>query len=460
MVRETNDSSTEKIADYFLSSPNKTKEDLFFRPDLLNSFIPHPILDFFKILLQEGFLPTIVGGAVRDLFLYGGFGEDFDIEIRPSLKSAPAELSSSFNKLGGLLEKKYGLTLEKLAFGVLKVTLNKGRVVELCPPRIDKYPPGHVFGHSEFEAEIVLDAPYFESFRRRDLSINAMGIEVSEADSQFRFKFIDPFGGLNDFKAMTLRHISEDFFKDPVRLLRLVRFHLKTNFKLHDSIKDKIIFFNLEKCSLHYFFKEAYKSDFFSFQKTFFTWVDKFGIKVSSDVAKLSFLSDFPSSHLKDQVKESLTSDREIILFLIFHSSHQFSTSQIDFLKEKLHFKQSEFLRLCSLRDYLENSSKFSIESITDKISNLSWEEIKEEREWQFTYEFYNVLKKIDSFDFIFLSIVNEKLFKAYNLWSVLFLNLMSFEARDELEKNLNTVEEKFRGSYRLFFLLKEKITQ
>lgn len=70
-----------------------------------------------------------------------------------------------------------------------------------------------------------------EDLARRDLTINAMAIEVNGLfDCGFKQgKFdardiIDPYGGLADIKQKKLRHVSIAFTEDPVRVLRLARF--------------------------------------------------------------------------------------------------------------------------------------------------------------------------------------------------------------------------------------------
>lgn len=70
-----------------------------------------------------------------------------------------------------------------------------------------------------------------EDLVRRDLTINAMAIEVNGLfDCGFkRGKFdaddiIDPYGGLADIEQKKLRHVSIAFVEDPVRVLRLARF--------------------------------------------------------------------------------------------------------------------------------------------------------------------------------------------------------------------------------------------
>lgn len=59
-----------------------------------------------------------------------------------------------------------------------------------------------------------------EDLRRRDLTINAI---AQTHDG----KIIDPWGGLRDLEQKLLRHVSEAFVEDPVRILRVARFHAR-----------------------------------------------------------------------------------------------------------------------------------------------------------------------------------------------------------------------------------------
>lgn len=56
-----------------------------------------------------------------------------------------------------------------------------------------------------------------DDLRRRDLTINA----IAQAEDG---TLVDPHGGRRDLEARVLRHVSEAFAEDPVRLLRLARF--------------------------------------------------------------------------------------------------------------------------------------------------------------------------------------------------------------------------------------------
>src|SRR4051812_3029504 len=72
-------------------------------------------------------------------------------------------------------------------------------------------------GYKGFTVHASPEVTLEEDLRRRDLTINAM---ARAADGTL----VDPFGGRADLDARVLRHVSEAFVEDPVRVLRLARF--------------------------------------------------------------------------------------------------------------------------------------------------------------------------------------------------------------------------------------------
>ncbi|MBC8026241.1 MAG: multifunctional CCA addition/repair protein [Steroidobacteraceae bacterium] len=72
-------------------------------------------------------------------------------------------------------------------------------------------------GYRGFATESSPDVKLEDDLRRRDLTINAMAED--EAGN-----VIDPYGGRRDLDARLLRHVSEAFVEDPVRILRVARF--------------------------------------------------------------------------------------------------------------------------------------------------------------------------------------------------------------------------------------------
>ena len=56
-----------------------------------------------------------------------------------------------------------------------------------------------------------------EDLQRRDLTINAIAKDQDD-------NLVDPYGGVDDIKRRVLRHVSEAFGEDPVRILRVAKF--------------------------------------------------------------------------------------------------------------------------------------------------------------------------------------------------------------------------------------------
>jgi tRNA nucleotidyltransferase (CCA-adding enzyme) len=76
-----------------------------------------------------------------------------------------------------------------------------------------KVAPGYRGFTTEFSPEVTLE----EDLKRRDLTLNAMAEDVDG-------HIIDPFHGQRDIDRRVLRHVSDAFVEDPVRVLRAARF--------------------------------------------------------------------------------------------------------------------------------------------------------------------------------------------------------------------------------------------
>jgi tRNA nucleotidyltransferase (CCA-adding enzyme) len=72
-------------------------------------------------------------------------------------------------------------------------------------------------GYRGFTTQFAPDVTLEDDLKRRDLTINAMA-ETPTGE------IIDPYGGRRDLEARLLRHVSEAFVEDPVRILRVARF--------------------------------------------------------------------------------------------------------------------------------------------------------------------------------------------------------------------------------------------
>lgn len=156
------------------------------------------IQDIVNEISKAGGKAILVGGAVRDLLLEIPI-KDLDIEVH----------SLTTNVLEKILKSFGPVSLVGKSFGVLKL---HGLDIDWSLPRADS---------SGRKPHVEID-PYMsikEAFRRRDLTINAMGIDVITK------KLIDPFNGQTDLQKGMLKATDKDLFiEDPLRFYRVMQF--------------------------------------------------------------------------------------------------------------------------------------------------------------------------------------------------------------------------------------------
>jgi len=73
------------------------------------------------------------------------------------------------------------------------------------------------YGYQGFECHTSPEVSLEEDLLRRDLTINAIAMGAGN-------QIIDPFNGRADIESKTLRHVSQAFVEDPLRVLRVARF--------------------------------------------------------------------------------------------------------------------------------------------------------------------------------------------------------------------------------------------
>lgn len=139
----------------------------------------------------------LVGGAVRDIFL-GRESKDIDIEVH----------GIALETLEEILKKHGPVSTVGKSFGVLRVhTLD----VDWSLPRTDSV------GRKPI-VEINPNMSFTQAFERRDLTVNAMGIDLKTNE------LIDPFGGQNDLEKKILRAPNPaTFIEDPLRFYRVMQ---------------------------------------------------------------------------------------------------------------------------------------------------------------------------------------------------------------------------------------------
>jgi tRNA nucleotidyltransferase (CCA-adding enzyme) len=177
----------------------------------LNNFLDlkenSKLLDIFFQIKKAVGISYLVGGSVRDLIL-GGKGKDIDIEVH----------KLSLDVLQKILEKFGKVKLVGKQFGVFRV---ESFDIDWSIPRIDSK------GRKP-KVELFPDMTIKEACQRRDLTINAMAINLDFLlDKNFsgEVKILDPYYGLKDLKNKVLCAVDEKLFlDDPLRFYRVMQF--------------------------------------------------------------------------------------------------------------------------------------------------------------------------------------------------------------------------------------------
>jgi tRNA nucleotidyltransferase/poly(A) polymerase len=223
-----------------------------FNPSSFISQLPDSWVEVYSVLRGQGLIPTLVGGVPRDFFLFQTVGRDWDVELtHPTVsfnKDTWKELSRALSPLGKVSFLPYEI-----------IRLKVGEVdYEFSPPRREIFPSNwQQAGHSNFSAEFDLGLAFEESIKRRDFTINAMGLRFLEAN---KIQLLDPLQGLVHLEQKILHPCGADFSKDPVRFLRALRFSLKFHFHFSQELKAILEAMPVESLTPSYVWSEIKKS--------------------------------------------------------------------------------------------------------------------------------------------------------------------------------------------------------
>ncbi len=96
-------------------------------------------------------------------------------------------------------------------------------------------------GYKGFAIHAAPDVTLEQDLARRDLTINAMAVSLEQLDAKGNFdptqvQLDDPFHGRRDLQQRQLRHVTDAFQEDPVRILRVARFAARfSDFRVADE---------------------------------------------------------------------------------------------------------------------------------------------------------------------------------------------------------------------------------
>jgi putative nucleotidyltransferase with HDIG domain len=168
-----------------------------------------------QVAAREGIATYVVGGYVRDLLL-GRPSKDIDFTCVGSGIHLAQEVAKSYEEHVPLsVFKNFGTAMLKLADCEL----------EFVGARKESY-------RQESRKPIVEDGTLLEDLERRDFTINAMAISLNPENYG---ELLDPFGGIQDLKAKSIRTPllpGVTFSDDPLRMMRAVRFAAQLDFDI------------------------------------------------------------------------------------------------------------------------------------------------------------------------------------------------------------------------------------
>jgi poly(A) polymerase len=168
-----------------------------------------------ELFAHAGHDLALVGGSVRDALLRRlGHDLDFATSARPDeVLRITKQWRDSKWETG-------------IGFGTVGL-LKNGLHFEITTYRFE------VYDDDSRKPEVTFGDSLDEDLRRRDFAVNAMAVSVPE------HVFHDPFGGLGDLAAKTLRtpgRPEDSFADDPLRMMRAARFSAQLGFDVDPAV--------------------------------------------------------------------------------------------------------------------------------------------------------------------------------------------------------------------------------
>jgi tRNA nucleotidyltransferase (CCA-adding enzyme) len=385
---------------------------------------PKELNDLFLTISREGYALCLVGGAVRDFLLNKTISKDLDFEIRHKFEFTNDEWLKKISFLGERLSSLYNYDVEELKFSILRIKVGEFEV-ELSSPREEVFSneKNESLGHSDFDATFSSKLTYSESFKRRDFTVNAIGIEFGVTGSDDEFKLIDPFNGVDDLNSKTLRPVGENFYKDPVRYLRTLRFKKSLSMELSRELKEDIVYFNLDKLSVHYFLQEGKK-------------IGLGNLIEEMEFSKRKFAVKLPLwANLFSKIDIKLSSKAMSIKELLFFSSNQLTKEELLELASSLKIKKSVASQIFSLKGLVD----LNIDSLITKSKSEDFSEFSKGKDLELLARFSNQQDLNESY---ILKSVHESI-----------SDLIKGNLRGEVEfkKKLQDVTPKLRSSLGIY---------
>lgn len=270
-----------------------------------------------KKLSEQGAKTYYVGGCVRDELL-GKENKDIDIEIHHITEdefiSVAQELGIKIDFVGKL-------------FGVYKAFMD-GTDFDFSFPRTEKQ-----IGEKHTDFEIVVD-PFIgeeKAAERRDFTINALMKDTQTG------KILDFFGGMKDLKTGVIRHCTEKFAEDSLRVFRAAQFASRFGFEIAPETIEIAKTLDCTALPMERILEETKKAITKSeTPSVFFKELEKMGVLELFFPSLELELIDTLTKAAKELHPEKVT---EIVIAVIFESSKLTITNQTEIVEMIKSFK-------------------------------------------------------------------------------------------------------------------------
>lgn len=219
--------------------------------------------DFLKTLSDKGAKTYYVGGYVRDMIL-GKENKDIDIEIHYITEKEFLDVCQSFN---------LDIKLCGQVFGVYKAVLD-GQDIDFSFPRTEK-----LIGTKHTDFEIAVD-PFIgeeKASQRRDFTINALMMDTQDGT------ILDFHKGMKDLEDKIIRHTSDKFSEDALRVYRAAQFASRFGFTVAPETLELCKYIDVTHLPQERIQEETYKAFTKGTPSIYFDILKSVGIELVKD---------------------------------------------------------------------------------------------------------------------------------------------------------------------------------
>jgi len=231
-------------------------------------------------------------------------------------------------------------------------------------------------GYHGFDCDFNIDVTLEDDLVRRDLTMNSMAIQVNAniletGEVKFVGEIIDPYNGQEDAEDGILRHTSEAFAEDPLRVLRTARFAARYDFDIADEtvelMRNIVLDDEMESLPMERVFAEFEKAMMEDHPHRFFDYLN------TTDAFELYFeeLLNWDTDELKFGINLNATFEERVGLLLL-DTDYTAAERLLGRIKAPNHLIDT-VLWSCNIAEMITEITPpfFDIEDITERLYKM-----------------------------------------------------------------------------------------